>query len=86
MKTVSATTLTITRTAVNFALFEVPITSRNVISSETRNARRLKPPALIVPSGWVTVSHGPAVRCSGRARAPVSTRPHRLVCASQPLT
>src|SRR4249919_2712134 len=65
MNAVSATILTMTSSAVTFADFEVPSTSSQVISSESRKAMRLNVPRTVVPSASVTVSPGPAVSATG---------------------
>jgi hypothetical protein len=62
---VSAMILTTTSIAVTFADLEVPMTSRVVTSSDSRNAMRLNEPCAVVPSASVIVSPGPAVSAMG---------------------
>src|SRR4249919_1173662 len=65
-KAVRAAILIITSTAVTLADFDVPIASSQVTSSASRKAIRLKLPVVVVPSGRVIVSNGPAVSATGK--------------------
>ena len=61
-KTVSAVTLIATRTALNFALSEVPLTSRTVISKAIDKAGRLRNPPAFPPR-----TSGPELSQSGKS-------------------